>query len=124
MVITIAESTNIPKGRNFGLKENEFTFSTGQYPNNVYEKITLPQDTYFMDFKDFVEKLNHYCNHKLPKDLDNYMVVDFDNLTSKLTLGWQDDNREWHNLWAELYNAPYALSKNDLSMYGIKTLKY
>lgn len=120
MIIKLTESNKHDGTAKFGLENDEFTFSSGIYPDNTYEHIQIPKDTYFENWVEFVTALNKYCNYKIPLSTDNYSAMEFDNLTSKLTLGWEDDSGEWHNLYAILYNAPAPMTKYDLKKYGIE----
>lgn len=123
MVRRLNEKYDYPVSSSFGVLYDEFTYSIGRYPDNRCLQKKLPSDSHFTNIYDFLGVCNKLCDNSLPASLDEFLVVDFNNLESKLSLCWLDEEGVRHDIYARLYNYPSPVTTPDLKKYGIK-LKY
>lgn len=118
--VTLKESTLVSNVPEFGVLYDEFTYSTGFYPDSTYKQKKLPSDSSFTNFFEFLNACTKVCNYKVPFNTENFTIIEFDKLTSKITLGWNDDDGIWHNLYAILYLKPSPLTYEDLDKFNIE----
>lgn len=118
--INLEESMSISNVPEFGVLYDEFTYSTGFYPDSIYKQKKLPSNSSFTNFFEFLNACSRVCNYKVPSSTEHFTTIEFDKLTSKLTLGWKDDDGVWHNLYAILYLKPSPLTTQDLDKFEIE----